>query len=112
MLVELRNIGNEKLLDRLNIEDPPFPGRWFELNGASFLVLKRSHRYALQSGRYQLASVALIVKRQRRPADASKWHHGWVIGDPTCRFNARSPLLRCAVLPEGPCERCHHFCSR
>ncbi|MFO0104097.1 MAG: DUF6464 family protein, partial [Cyanobium sp.] len=37
---------------------------------------------------------------------------GWVIGDPLCRFNARSPLLRCAVLPAGPCERCAHFLPR
>ncbi|MEE2695787.1 MAG: DUF6464 family protein, partial [Cyanobacteriota bacterium] len=27
----------------------------------------------------------------------------------SCRFNARSPLLRCAVLPEGPCDRCSHY---
>ena len=55
-----------------------------------------------------LASVALLVKPQTRPADATPWRHGWVIGDPNCRFNARSPLLRCAVWPEGPCENCSH----
>jgi len=49
------------------------------------------------------------VKPQRQPADARPWRQGWVIGDPSCRFNARSPLLRCAVLPDGPCERCSHY---
>jgi hypothetical protein len=72
-------------------------------------VLQCRHRYRLRSGRYELAAVALQVKLQRRPRDARRWGGGWVIGDPDCRFNARSPLLRCAVLPEGPCERCIHF---
>ncbi len=33
------------------------------------------------------------------------------IGDLTCQYNARSPLLRCAVKPEGPC-RCEHYQPR
>jgi hypothetical protein len=33
------------------------------------------------------------------------------IGDPTCRYNALSPLLRCAVKPSGPC-RCQHYQAR
>jgi hypothetical protein len=49
------------------------------------------------------------VKTQRQPADARWWQGGWVIGDPSCTYNARTPLLRCAVLPEGPCERCAHY---
>ena len=56
--------------------------------------------------------MALQVKAQRQPADARWWQNQWVIGDPSCRFNARSPLLRCAVLPDGPCERCSHFVAR
>ncbi|MEN9766936.1 MAG: hypothetical protein RLZZ32_896, partial [Cyanobacteriota bacterium] len=44
--------------------------------------------------------------------DALWWQGRWVIGDPSCRFNARSPLLRCAVLPAGPCERCLHHSER
>lgn len=31
------------------------------------------------------------------------------IGDPTCRYNAHSPELRCAVNPYGPCEGCPHY---
>jgi len=77
-------------------------------NSNPSLVMQRRHRYALRNGRYVMASVALLVKPQTRPADATPWRHGWVIGDPNCRFNARSPLLRCAVWPEGPCENCSH----
>ena len=112
MLVELRQLGSERLLDRIELEDSPHPGRWFEHEARSYLVLQRRHRYTLRSGRYQLASVVLLVKQQQQPVDARRYGQGWVIGDPNCRFNALSPLLRCAVLPEGPCEQCLHHDPR
>ncbi len=31
---------------------------------------------------------------------------GYVIGDLSCQFNARSPHMRCAVNPFGPCKNC------
>ncbi|HBB34865.1 MAG TPA: hypothetical protein DDZ80_03880 [Cyanobacteria bacterium UBA8803] len=34
---------------------------------------------------------------------------GYLIGDITCRFNARSAYIRCAVNPSGPCENCRHY---
>lgn len=34
---------------------------------------------------------------------------GFLIGDISCRFNARSSYLRCAVNPEGPCQDCRHY---
>jgi hypothetical protein len=109
MRVELRQAGSNQLLEFLDLEDIPQPGRWLELEDRSFLVLQRHHRYQLRAGRYELAAIALQVKSQKRPVDARWWEGRWVIGDPSCRFNARTPLLRCAVLPEGPCERCAHF---
>ena len=108
MLVEIRHVGSDQLINRVDLDDPPQPGRWLLLKQESFPVLQRRHRYALRNGRYVISSVGLIVKPQVRPADATPWRHGWVIGDPNCRFNARSPLLRCAVWPEGPCDSCSH----
>ena len=32
-----------------------------------------------------------------------------IIGDRTCAHNARSPHLRCALNPMGPCEGCEDF---
>lgn len=112
MQVEVRLIGSDRLLDTFEVEHQgqiPQPGRWLNLGDQTVLVLQRRHRYRLSNGRYGLGSVALQVKLEAQPADARPWGHGWVIGDPDCRYNARSPLLRCAVLPEGPCERCAHF---
>jgi len=31
------------------------------------------------------------------------------IGNPSCKFNARSSHLRCTVNPIGPCDGCEHF---
>ncbi len=112
--LELRRIEDDRLIARLDAElvgEIPHPGRWLTVAEGSFLVLQRRHRYRLRNGRYELSSVALQVRAQHQPADARWWNGRWVIGDPTCRFNARSPLLRCAVLPEGPCDRCSHFRS-
>ena len=115
MKVELRQIDTNQLLDSIEVSDlseVPNPGLWFELDSQSYLILQRSHRYRLCNGRYSLHVVALQVKLQSQPNDSRWWNGHWVIGDPNCRFNARSPLLRCAVIPEGPCERCSHYIMR
>lgn len=36
---------------------------------------------------------------------------GYLVGDITCRFNARSAYLRCAVNPSGPCKHCPYYDS-
>ena len=79
MLVELRQADSDVLLHRVEMDDPPQPGRWFSLDQTSYLVLQR-HRYRLHNGRYEIGSIALMVKPQQ-PKDAVAWRHGWVIGD-------------------------------
>lgn len=37
---------------------------------------------------------------------------GYLLGDNTCRFNARSAYLRCAVNPSGPCQECPYYESK
>ncbi|WP_269635062.1 DUF6464 family protein [Mastigocladopsis repens] len=34
---------------------------------------------------------------------------GYLVGDISCRFNARCGYLRCAVNPSGPCEGCRYY---
>ncbi len=31
------------------------------------------------------------------------------LGDTSCRFNAHSPFIRCAVNPSGPCQGCSFY---
>jgi hypothetical protein len=37
---------------------------------------------------------------------------GYMIGDITCDLNARSPYLRCAVNPMGPCDGCSAYAPK
>ena len=34
---------------------------------------------------------------------------GYLVGDISCQFNARSGYIRCAVNPQGPCQGCRHY---
>jgi len=96
-------------LGSIQLDWSPQPGAYLDLDGRTYAVLERRHRYQLKYGRYQLHKVALYVQRAERPAEQSFVANRWVIGDASCRFNARSELLRCAVNPEGPCDRCRFY---
>lgn len=37
---------------------------------------------------------------------------GYLVGDITCEFNARSGYIRCAVNPSGPCDGCRFYEER
>ena len=37
---------------------------------------------------------------------------GYMIGDITCDLNARSPYLRCATNPMGPCDGCSGYAPK
>jgi hypothetical protein len=96
-------------LAHLYLDWNPQPGACLEIAGQTYMVLERRHRYLLRSGRYQLHKIALYVQTFDAPAEGSLWDGRWVIGDITCLYNARSELLRCAVNPSGPCDRCPHY---
>jgi hypothetical protein len=49
----------------------------------------------------------------QRPADHRYVEGvGYMIGDLSCQFNARSSYLRCAVNPMGDCKTCSQYQSR
>lgn len=35
--------------------------------------------------------------------------YGYVIGKVSCKYNARSLYIRCAVNPSGSCQDCRHY---
>ena len=39
MLVELRHVRGDRLIHRVDLEDPPQPGRWLVVEQQSFLVM-------------------------------------------------------------------------
>jgi Family of unknown function (DUF6464) len=34
---------------------------------------------------------------------------GYIIGDASCKYNAHSPYMRCAINPGGLCEGCRDY---
>ncbi|MGB3492410.1 MAG: DUF6464 family protein [Elainellaceae cyanobacterium] len=99
----------QKSLGHLYLDWSPQPGAYIDVENQTYLVLERRHRYGLTAGRYQLYKIALYVQKIDSPLDRNWFDGRWMIGDRTCRFNARSELLRCAVHPAGPCEGCSHY---
>lgn len=98
-----RSLGNVQL------DWMPQPGAYLDLEGKTYAVLERHHRYQLRAGRYRLHKISLYVQKAQRPAENSLINGHWVMGNASCRFNARSELIRCAVNPEGPCSNCRHY---
>lgn len=96
-------------LGNVQLDWTPQPGNYLDFQGKTYAVLERRHRYHLKSGRYRLHKIALYLQSAQRPTEQSLIQGRWVIGDATCRFNAQSELIRCAVNPEGPCEACRFF---
>ncbi|PSB23242.1 hypothetical protein C7B61_10555 [filamentous cyanobacterium CCP1] len=90
----------------------PQPGAFLDLEGKTYTVLERRHRYQFKSGKYHLHKIALYVQSAQRPAERSLINGCWVIGDMTCLYNARSELVRCAVNPSGPCKGCRFYEGR
>jgi hypothetical protein len=96
-------------LGSIQLDWMPQPGSFLELEGCTYTVLERRHRYQLRAGRYRLHQVSLYVQSAQRPSERTLVEGRWVLGDATCRFNARSELIRCAVSPEGPCGNCRFY---
>ncbi len=96
-------------LGNVQLDWTPQPGNYVDLEGQTYAVLERRHRYQLKAGRYRLHKIAIYVQSAKRPVEKSLVEGRWVIGDANCRFNAHSELICCAVNPEGPCDRCRFF---
>jgi Family of unknown function (DUF6464) len=77
------------------------------------LWLNYSHRLRARSRRLtvtEASSNRRFYKRMTRdPEEQYIEGVGYVIGDLTCNYNARSPYIRCAVNPDGLCQDCRHY---
>jgi len=61
----------------------------------------------------QASTTARVLPRNPLPPDQYYLEGvGYLIGDITCRFNARSAYIRCAVNPSGPCDNCCDYQPR
>lgn len=99
----------QQSLGSVYLDWSPQPGSFLDFEDKTYTVLERRHRYQLKAGQYHLAKIAVYVQPAQRPAERSLVDGRWVLGNIHCRFNAHSELLRCAVNPTGPCDRCYFF---
>ena len=109
VLFEIVRYEDRRPLGLFHDESNPQPGSFIEVDRKIYVILERRHRYQLKMSRYVLERITLYVQATETPFDKT-WVEGrWVIGNIDCKYNARSVLIRCAVNPAGPCDRCPNF---
>lgn len=96
-------------LGEILLDWTPQPGNYLAVKGETYAVLERHHHYQYRIGGYCLQKISLYVQTARPPVETSFIDGRTVIGDASCRFNARSELIRCAINPEGPCQGCRSY---
>ncbi|NJM90220.1 MAG: hypothetical protein HC847_26865 [Hydrococcus sp. RU_2_2] len=96
-------------LGKVQLDWIPQPGNYVELKGKTYAVLERHHHYQYKVGGYSLQKISLYVQSAKNPSEKSLVDGRWIVGDASCRFNAHSEILRCAVNPEGPCQGCRFY---
>jgi len=96
-------------LGKIQLESQPQPGQQVHIDGRTYRILERHHHYQYKVGGYYLNKISLYVQSVDFPEETTFLEGKWVIGDITCKYNARSELLRCAVNPNGPCEGCRYY---
>ncbi|EKQ70653.1 hypothetical protein OsccyDRAFT_0955 [Leptolyngbyaceae cyanobacterium JSC-12] len=78
---------------------------------SSYLVTTKIRKYS--RARYQAALEASAQTALHPYLQAQDYRYveglGYIVGDLSCQFNARSAYLRCAVNPSGPCRDCPHY---
>ena len=77
----------------------------------SIWMLRRSEAQTQAKLRQAMLVSMRVRRRITAPLPPERYYLegvGYLIGDISCRFNARSGHLRCAVNPQGPCQGCRH----
>ncbi|MEH2084672.1 MAG: DUF6464 family protein [Nostoc sp.] len=78
----------------------------------SLWMMRKTRRSRLRM-RQAAMNFPIVQGRQNlRPVEGDRYYLegvGYLIGDISCKYNARSGYMRCAVNPEGPCNGCRHY---
>lgn len=93
--------------------------RWWERRGERDWRLLRGRAYGRAPHRQSsrrfpaVRRLARVQGIRRQETAIPEFRHvngvGYLIGDLGCEFNARSPYVRCAVNPLGPCKGCRAY---
>ncbi|HIK40643.1 hypothetical protein HNI00_19500 [Thermoleptolyngbya oregonensis NK1-22] len=77
----------------------------------SLWIMRQADAQAQERLRHALEAIAHRGLPALQPTPDLRYIEGigLLIGDFTCRYNARSRYLRCAINPSGPCEGCRQY---
>ncbi len=106
---EVCTLYPETTLGKIYLDWMPQPGNYIDVEGKTYTILERRHRYQFRGGKYNLFRILVYVQPAPEDLERSLVDGRWVIGDAKCRYNAGSEILRCAVNPHGPCQGCRFW---
>ncbi|MEH2032532.1 MAG: DUF6464 family protein [Nostoc sp.] len=75
-------------------------------------IIRKTQRSRLRMRQAAVNFPAVQGRQNVRPVAGDRYYLegvGYLIGDISCKFNARSGYIRCAINPEGPCNGCRHY---
>ncbi len=78
----------------------------------SLWMMRRTQRSRLRMRQAAMNFPVVQGRQNLRPVEGDRYYLegvGYLIGDISCKFNARSGYIRCAINPEGPCNGCRHY---
>ncbi len=114
--MELKSLPTEIILSKSSqslgkvyLDWTPEPGNYVELAEKTYVVLERHHHYQYQIEGYCLQKISLHVQESTKLQEKTLIDGRWVIGKASCKYNARSEIIRCAVNPKGLCQGCRYY---
>jgi Family of unknown function (DUF6464) len=79
----------------------------------SLWVIRKTHlRTRARMRQAAMNHPTVRVRQNVRLVESDRYYLegvGYLIGDISCKFNARSGYIRCAINPDGPCNGCRHY---
>ncbi|MDZ7956554.1 MAG: DUF6464 family protein [Aulosira sp. DedQUE10] len=78
----------------------------------SLWIIRKTHLRTRLRMRQAAMNGSRVRARQIRQLEGDRYYLegvGYLVGDISCKFNARSGHIRCAVNPDGPCQGCRHY---
>ena len=79
----------------------------------SLWIIRKTHlRTRLRMRQAAMNMSGMRVRQNPSQVEGERYYLegvGYLVGDISCKFNARSGYIRCAVNPNGPCQGCRHY---
>ena len=77
----------------------------------SVIVIRKAEMRARSNIRSAMEATAMRRLECNPPLPEQQYVEGvgFLIGDISCQYNARSAYIRCAINPQGPCKECRYY---